>query len=182
VLNAMPEAIFLVDEDVRIHELNRSAASIFGIHPETAMMKRGGEALHCLRATDLSQGCGSGPACGECVIRNSVRKCLTERSVQQRRMKFQAMEDGKVKELEMFVTVSPLPTSDEHLALMVVEDISAHTLLKSLVSICMHCKKIRDDRQYWQQVDRFFNKFIGVDFSHGLCPDCAKQHYSRELR
>ena len=180
VLDAIPAAVFLVDEDVRIHELNRSAASIFGIEPETALMKRGGEALHCLRATDSSEGCGRGPACGDCVIRNSVHRCLADQSVQRRRMKFQAMGGGVTKDLELLVTVSPLPANKEPLTLMILEDITTYTLLKSLVSICMHCKKVRDDQQYWQHVERFFHKFIGVDFSHGLCPECAKQHYAED--
>ena len=95
-------------------------------------------------------------------------------------MKFQAMGGGVTKDLELLVTVSPLPANKEPLALMILEDITTYTLLKSLVSICMHCKKVRDDQQYWQHVERFFHKFIGVDFSHGLCPECAKQHYAED--
>ncbi|NJK90680.1 MAG: response regulator [Blastochloris sp.] len=44
--------------------------------------------------------------------------------------------------------------------------------LKSLLPICMYCKKIRDDQEYWQQVETYFHEVTGTDFSHGVCPDC----------
>ena len=37
----------------------------------------------------------------------------------------------------------------------------------------MHCKKIRDDQGYWQRVETYLHARTDVEFSHGLCPDCA---------
>jgi CheY-like chemotaxis protein len=49
--------------------------------------------------------------------------------------------------------------------------------LKSLLPICMFCKKVRDDKNYWQQIDAYIHEHTGTDFTHGVCPDCMKKHY-----
>ena len=48
--------------------------------------------------------------------------------------------------------------------------------LKELIPICMYCKRVRDDSDYWQQVETYIHHCTGTNFSHGICPDCfAKQ-------
>jgi len=44
--------------------------------------------------------------------------------------------------------------------------------LKSLLPICMYCKSVRDDRDYWRQIDEYIYTETGTDFSHGICPAC----------
>jgi diguanylate cyclase (GGDEF)-like protein len=43
--------------------------------------------------------------------------------------------------------------------------------------ICMFCKKIRVDQNYWQQIETYFARHIDVGFSHGICPDCMRERY-----
>ncbi len=49
--------------------------------------------------------------------------------------------------------------------------------LTGLLPICASCKKIRDDRGYWQQVEVYIEKHSEVEFSHGICPDCMAKLY-----
>ena len=49
--------------------------------------------------------------------------------------------------------------------------------LKGIVPICASCKKIRDDKGYWEQVDQYVAKHTDAKFSHGICPDCTKKLY-----
>ena len=49
--------------------------------------------------------------------------------------------------------------------------------LRGILPICSYCKKVRDDRGYWEQVDVYINKHSQADISHSVCPDCAKKHY-----
>ncbi len=49
--------------------------------------------------------------------------------------------------------------------------------LRGLIPICASCKKIRDDRGYWQQVEVYIRDHSEAEFSHGLCPDCARRLY-----
>jgi phosphoserine phosphatase RsbU/P len=44
--------------------------------------------------------------------------------------------------------------------------------LRGLLPICSYCKKVRDDRNYWQQVEQYVSTHSDVQFSHGICPDC----------
>ncbi len=53
---------------------------------------------------------------------------------------------------------------------------SVHTL-NGLIPICAHCKKIRDDAGYWEQVEEYVRARADVRFSHGICPDCARKLY-----
>lgn len=49
-------------------------------------------------------------------------------------------------------------------------------VLKELIPICMYCKKVRDDSDYWQQVDTYIHTCTGSNFSHGICPECLDKH------
>jgi hypothetical protein len=49
--------------------------------------------------------------------------------------------------------------------------------LRGILPICSFCKKVRDDEGYWQAVDTYLQEHTEVEFSHGLCLDCLKEHY-----
>jgi PAS domain S-box-containing protein len=46
--------------------------------------------------------------------------------------------------------------------------------LQGLIPICAWCKKIRNDKGYWQQLEAYISEHSEADFSHGMCPDCVK--------
>ena len=49
--------------------------------------------------------------------------------------------------------------------------------LSGLLPICASCKKIRDDNGYWNQIESYIRDHSEAEFSHGICPDCAKRLY-----
>ncbi len=49
--------------------------------------------------------------------------------------------------------------------------------LRGLIPICASCKKIRDDQGYWTQVEVYIRDHSEAEFSHGICPECAKKLY-----
>jgi hypothetical protein len=49
--------------------------------------------------------------------------------------------------------------------------------LRGIVPICSFCKKIRDDKGYWSQVDAYVSQHTDAKFSHGVCPECMEKHY-----
>jgi len=49
--------------------------------------------------------------------------------------------------------------------------------LSGLLPICGHCKKIRDDNGYWNQIDSYIQENSEAEFSHSICQDCAKKYY-----
>jgi len=50
--------------------------------------------------------------------------------------------------------------------------------LSGFLPICASCKKIRDDKGYWTQIESYIKDHSEAEFSHGICPDCAKKFYS----
>ena len=50
-------------------------------------------------------------------------------------------------------------------------------VLNGLLPICASCKKIRDDKGYWNQIEAYISNHSKAQFSHGLCPDCARKLY-----
>jgi CheY-like chemotaxis protein len=50
-------------------------------------------------------------------------------------------------------------------------------LLSGLLPICSFCKKIRDDQGYWQQVEDYISRHSQATFSHGICPQCMREHF-----
>ncbi|MGD9157653.1 MAG: hypothetical protein PVG39_04545 [Desulfobacteraceae bacterium] len=50
-------------------------------------------------------------------------------------------------------------------------------VLKGLIPICASCKKIRDDRGYWNHLESYIKVHSDADFTHGLCPECTKKLY-----
>jgi PAS domain S-box-containing protein len=57
------------------------------------------------------------------------------------------------------------------------EALASIKTLRGLVPICASCKKVRNDRSYWQQVEEYVHEHSEATFSHGLCRDCARKLY-----
>ena len=49
---------------------------------------------------------------------------------------------------------------------------------EGIIPICMHCKKIRDDRGYWNQLEQYIDEHSEAKLSHGICPECIEKHYN----
>jgi PAS domain-containing protein len=178
ILNAIPSPVFIVDDDVRIADLNVVASAMSGRETGDVLHHRGGEVLHCLHSTEVAEGCGKAPFCKQCVIRNAVKKCLEGHAVSRARMKMDFLPDSGQKSMELLITASPMPGGSEGRALLIIEDITEITALKNIIPMCMQCRKIRDDDQYWQTVEQYFHNHIGSDISHGICPACLDKYYS----
>jgi YesN/AraC family two-component response regulator len=50
-------------------------------------------------------------------------------------------------------------------------------LLSGLITICTSCKKIWNDKGFWEQIELYISTHSEADFTHGVCPDCAKKIY-----
>ncbi|MGH7992404.1 MAG: GAF domain-containing protein [Limisphaerales bacterium] len=69
------------------------------------------------------------------------------------------------------------------MALLELRRVSVHLVdslnhiktLQGLLPICAWCKRIRDDEGYWDQVEAYLHKYTGVDFTHGICPECLEK-------
>jgi len=70
-----------------------------------------------------------------------------------------------------------LQANERELRRRVDEAIAQVKVLSGLLPICGGCKKIRDDKGYWNQIESYIMRHADIEFSHGLCPDCLKRLY-----
>jgi DNA-binding response OmpR family regulator len=72
--------------------------------------------------------------------------------------------------------VKPLDLQELWMRLRVAERILRYATkvqqLEAFLPICSYCKKVRDDKNYWQQIEGYINARTGSEFSHSVCPDC----------
>ncbi len=112
------------------------------------------------RKEDIVQGLTAGA--DDYIIKPFDRSELKARiNVGERILRLQAELASRVKELE--------------LALANVK------LLQGLLPICCYCKKIRNDQNYWQQVDTYIADHSEAQFTHGICPECREKIVKPEL-
>ena len=79
----------------------------------------------------------------------------------------------------------PMDFDELWMRLRVAERILRYTTqvrqLEEMLPICSYCKKIRDDQNYWQQIEGYISERTGSDFSHSVCPDCYQRVLVPEL-
>jgi rubrerythrin len=49
--------------------------------------------------------------------------------------------------------------------------------LRSLIPICSYCKNVRNDKGYWEKVEKYIEAHFPAEFSHGICPDCIRKNF-----
>lgn len=54
--------------------------------------------------------------------------------------------------------------------------------LQGIVPICMHCHKIRSDKEIWERLETYLSEHTEAELSHGICPDCMDKHYPEYKR
>jgi Zn finger protein HypA/HybF involved in hydrogenase expression len=52
--------------------------------------------------------------------------------------------------------------------------------LRGIIPICADCKKIRNDKGYWEQVEQYISDHSQAEFTHSICPNCAKKMLDQE--
>ena len=67
----------------------------------------------------------------------------------------------------------------EQLIIDHMEALSQIKTLSGMLPICASCKRIRDDKGYWNQIESYIQQHSEAEFSHGLCPECAKMIYPK---
>jgi len=104
---------------------------------------------------------------------------LTSRTADQANQ-LEAIEAG----VDDFLT-KPLDLQELWMRLRVADRILKFTTqvrqLEAFLPICSYCKKVRDDHNYWQQIEGYINERTGSEFSHSICPDCYQRVVVPEL-
>jgi PAS domain S-box-containing protein len=90
-------------------------------------------------------------------------------------------EDGRAVELlGIFRDITErkqLEAEREQLVCDLKETLSRLKRLEGILPICASCKKIRDDKGCWNQIESYLHAYSSIEFSHGLCPECIQKLY-----
>jgi len=82
-----------------------------------------------------------------------------------------------LKAIRYAIERKQLENEKEHLIRELQESLAKVKRLSGLLPICASCKKIRDDKGYWNQVETYLSEHSDAKFSHGICPECGKKLY-----
>lgn len=78
--------------------------------------------------------------------------------------------------------VAFLLQQEKELKQRVDESIAQIKILGGLIPICSNCKKIRDDKGYWNQLEKYLKEHSEAEFTHGICPECREKLYGAYLK
>jgi PAS domain-containing protein len=177
VFDAIPFPAIVVDRDVRVLDYNLSAAGMLGPDRKFHYRSKAGHVLHCIHADETPEGCGHSTFCPDCLVRNTVNESAADGKVHRKRARLERRSGGKKENVVLMLSVSPFRLGTETRYLMLFEDVADLMHLERILPICSHCKKIRDERNYWANVEEYFLTHTDLMFSHSLCDECRKDLY-----
>jgi hypothetical protein len=180
-LDAMPIPVFVIDREFALRDCNAAGVAFLGPASGRSLRLLSGDALHCVNALAAPGGCGTSPACPECSLRTSVRESIARGEPVRRRWTLERSDERGKRKQFLFVTAADLPEADEPLSLVTLEDFTEFAELRGLVPICAKCKKIRNDSDYWEQLENYLSRHLDMSFTHGLCPGCLEEYFSEDL-
>ena len=175
VFDALPSPAFIVDADCRLLEWNIAALSLVREDGTPTLRRRGGEALNCVNAASVPEGCGRAPTCRDCAVRNSVLEAVAGSRVCRKRTRMLLSAADGAREVHLLITAAPLESDNEPRVLLILEDISEIVALQSLLPVCAWCRRVRDSEQYWQSLEQYLKTHADVDFTHSICGDCYER-------
>ncbi|MFA5846094.1 MAG: transporter substrate-binding domain-containing protein [Thermodesulfovibrionales bacterium] len=116
---------------------------------ECRMLNKKGEVLHCITSLVLYSEQG--------ILEGTIMDITERKNAEEVLQRYFSELEKSNKELQ--------------------EAIAKVKTLSGMLPICSYCKKIRDDKGYWKQVEVYISEHTDTMFSHGMCPDCAKKAY-----
>lgn len=177
LIDSLPSALFIVDRNFKICDVNPEAKKMFKIDAEEIVDRLCGDILNCQHAVEDEKGCGNTQYCKNCVIRESVENAGKGMTVYKKKYELKVKKHGKKSSRHTLVTCSPFKYEGKDLILLVIEDVTDLYHLKRMLPICASCKKIRNDDNYWENVADYLKDHTDLEFTHSICPDCAKRLY-----
>ncbi len=185
VIDTAIESIITVDSRGNIASWNRAAETMFGYSADEVVDKPFTFILTKQLKKDLKNemnrilSTGKSNIIGKTIEYYGIRKDGSEFP-----MEF-CLTTWKTKEGIFFTIIvrdiakrKRIEDEKEKLILELQESLTKIKALKGVLPICVFCKKIRNDNGHWQQIEVYIRDHSEVKFTHGLCPECAKEFYS----
>ncbi len=90
------------------------------------------------------------------------------------------MYQGRPAVIGTLLDISERKLAEQERDQLIIDHLDALSRIKTLsglLPICASCKKIRDDKGYWKQIESYISEHSDALFTHGICPECAKEYY-----
>jgi PAS domain-containing protein len=167
LVERMSEGVIVLDARDRVVDINPAALALLGIETD-AMGRPGGAVFPALR--DMN----AGGLLSDRELRTSVQVEGTPPLVLD--LVITALRDSRERLTGRLVVLRDA-TIREKLVTELQAALADVRRLQGLVPICASCKKIRDDRGYWHNVEDYLQRHSEARFSHGLCDECMSRLY-----
>jgi PAS domain S-box-containing protein len=182
VVQTAKDAIILADANGNIIAWNRAAQTIFGYREEdvvgqplTLVMPERYRDAHRQGMARLQTG-GEAHVIGTTVELHGLRKDGSEFPLELSIGTWQAREGTFYSGIIRDITERKRAEEErERLIRELQEAMAKIKVLGGLLPICATCKKIRDDKGYWKQIEEYIADHSEAQFTHGICSDCARK-------
>jgi PAS domain S-box-containing protein len=177
IANSLSDMIFILDEQSRFCYVNPSFAIRLGIAPNDAIGRTYQELFH--EKKDPMDFCVT-----QCAISDGEEQ---KKEIYDTRLggyfsvtvsPYHAADGARIGWLHVFRDVSDRKRLEMEQEKKIVEltQILAHTkTLQGIIPICSACKKIREEKMIWKPIEEYIRDHTDANFSHTLCPECAKR-------
>jgi PAS domain S-box-containing protein len=185
ITDSAQDAILMMDPQGRMSYWNPAAERMLGYTRAEAL----GQNLHELivperfhqahhAALPVFRQTGQGTAMGKTLDLEARRKDGQEISVQLSLSAVQRDDGWHAVGIIRDITARKRTEAERDRLIQELQEALANVkTLTGLIPICSGCKKIRDDKNYWHQVDHYIQKHSAARFTHGMCPDCVKKYF-----
>jgi PAS domain S-box-containing protein len=180
-LDALPDLLFEVDCRGRILEFHSASRELLYASPQEFLDKKIKEILPeepaAIIMSALKRAAEKGKDLG------AIYSLKMEMSVKWFELSITAKKNAKDANGRFIVLVRDITSrkqtelEKEKLIIELKKAVSKIKTLRGLLPICSSCKKIRDDKGYWNQLEAYIKAHSDADFSHSICPECAKKLY-----
>jgi len=124
LFDAMPMPVFVVNKDMCIFDYNTAAAQLMNKDKKTIIRRRGGDVLNCVHSMEGAEGCGSAPACRDCMVRKSVRKAVRGSRVTRQSAQMELVRKGRTARVKLRVSCQPFTYGRSSFVLLVLEGLN----------------------------------------------------------
>lgn len=179
------EGIYVMNEHGHIIFLNPEAERLLGYNLEELAGKNAHDLIHCQRPD------GSVLSLADCLIHRTITsgvRCSSDHEMFRNKagqtfpVEVHAnpvvKDSGNIATVVAFRDISIRKQKEaerEKLVQELQEALAQVKTLSGMLPICSYCKKIRDDKGYWEQLESYITKHSEALFSHGCCPECYKK-------
>lgn len=176
IFDAIDVPVFIVDENLRIWCANEEAKS-FQDGTEVVIKRLCGEVFSCIHQNESKEICGSTEFCKECTMREIVQTTCNSTKSELKNAKMRIIKKNEASDMWLKISAKPLEYEGKIYAVLTFQENTELMELRSIIPICMYCRKVRDDEQYWQLLEHYLERHQEIKFSHGICPDCTGKHF-----